>query len=57
MRHVELFTLLSLINRLLSSNASLIAVTPRTKMTGSIEISFPKAFIDGTQFSNTINKK
>ena len=56
-RHVELFTRLSLINRLLSSNASLMAVTPSTNITGSIEISLPNALIDGTQFSNTINKK
>ena len=56
-RHVELFTRLSLINRLLSSNASLMAVTPSTNITGSIEISFPNALIDGTQFSSTINKK
>ena len=33
------------------------AVTTRTSITGNILISFPKAFIAGTQFNSTINRK
>lgn len=53
----ELFILLSELFLLLSSNKSLMAVTPSTNNTGNMATSLPNALIAGTQFNNTMNIK
>ena len=56
-RQVLLFTALSDLYRLWSSNKSLIAVTDSTKMSGAMAMYLPNAFISGIKFNITIAKK
>lgn len=52
-----LFTALSDLYRLRSSNKSLIAVTERTKIKGTMAMYFPNALISGIKFKITIPRK
>lgn len=52
-----LFTALSDLYRLRSSNKSLIAVTDKTKIRGAMAMYFPNALISGIKFKIMMAKK